>query len=207
MIRNYEIFHRFVPIDTGGGVNFYMVQRPDSDGRWSAEGADAAMKLSTDESMRNDRGYALGWQAILHNPTHMIVTLFKRPFYLFGHSIRPIYSNFEYSGDVNSWRYFTTVLLAHSFYAGILLLVTLQFFSRDYRPCSPAATVLALMFIFYPMFAHSFFEASERHAYGTMGFVALFAASSLRRPEPVGSSAQMPHRRLPEGRGPDPAVS
>ena len=190
VIRNYEVFHKFVPIDTGGGVNFYMVQRPDSDGRWFPGGAEAAMKLSADELVRNDRGYALGWQAIVRDPTHMIVTFFKRPFYLFGHSIRPIYSNFEYSGDVNSWRYFMTVAFAHLFYAGILLLVTLQFFSRDYRPGCPAATVLALMFIFYPMFAHCLFEASERHAYGTMGFVALFAASSLRRPEAVGVSPQ-----------------
>jgi hypothetical protein len=69
--------------------------------------------------------------------------------------------------------------IANGFYLIFILLITIFAVRKGYRQDTPPALLLLWMFTLYPIFAHSLFEAAERHRYGGLGFMAIFAAMAF----------------------------
>jgi hypothetical protein len=187
-IRNYLALHSFEPIGTAGGENFFMVTRLESDGRWGALTLAEADALGADEVVRNKRGYALGIRSILDHPGHFLSTVSRKPFYLFGQDIKNVYFTFERGMAGNVGAYSILYWISNVFYLGIILLMLMFVMREQYAWEAMPALILPWLFTLYPIFAHSLFEASERHRYGALSFMAIFAAMALCRPANVSAN-------------------
>jgi len=180
-IRNYEVFHAFVPIATEGGVNFYMVTQPESDGRWTEnyESEEATSRLSSDELARNEHGFILGIKSIQDHPIHFWSTIMRKPFYLFGKDVNNSYWIFERGGVGTAREYAVAYWVSNGFYLIIILLITSFALRKTYTADTSPALILPWMFVLYPIFAHSLFETAERHRYAIMPLTAIFAAMAI----------------------------
>lgn len=178
-VRNYLVLHQFVPLTTSGGVNLFMVSRPESDGRWSATGATAALALNSDEMTRSRLGIQLGLRNIEQNPMHYLGTIVRKPLYMYGQDI----NNSEWAfarGDAGGPLAFSVVWsVSNAYYFVILLLIAIYFFRYRLTGRSSPEDVLPVVMLFYPMMSNALFEASERHRYGVLIFMAIFAAHAL----------------------------
>ena len=87
-------------------------------------------------------------------------------------------------------------LLSNAFYIAIILLILIFTMRREYIQETGPALILPWLFTLYPIFAHSLFEASERHRYGTLSFMALFAAMAICRPVSAGRVSDVIPARL-----------
>ena len=206
-VRNYVVLHHFVPIITAGGGNFFMVHRPQSDGRHGGLTDEERNALGADEVAQNERGYLLGIKSIHDYPLHFFSTLAKKPFYLFGQDTKNLYWNFEHEDgrEDTPEKYALPYWLSNTFYLGIILLIAMMVMGKQYVRDATPALILPWLFTLYPIFAHSLFEGAERHRYGAFPFLAIFAAMALvmagRRemlvPALVGMSVPSAGRNLP----------
>jgi Dolichyl-phosphate-mannose-protein mannosyltransferase len=177
-VRNYAVFHRFVPIASNGSQNLYFVTRPTSDGRWDKVEAEKWFLLGDDEIVRNERGYSIAIKSILDHSLHFFSTMIKKPFYVYGEDMNNIHWNFDQNGDkprtLLEW-------LSNGFYLIIILLISMDVMGKQYVRDATPALILPWMFTLYPIFVHSVFEAAERHHYEAWSFIAIFAAMALVR--------------------------
>ncbi len=90
MVRNSVVLHEFVPLTTSGGVNFFMVSRPKSDGKWEPANSAAALALSPDETTRSRLGVQLGLKNIEHTPVHYLSTVVRKPLYMYGQELQEL---------------------------------------------------------------------------------------------------------------------
>jgi hypothetical protein len=180
MVRNYAVFHRFMPITSGAG-HFYMVAQPRSDGRFDALGSKEWVALSADEVVRNEQAYSLGIQAVRDHPLHFLSTVLRKPFYLFGQDIKNIYWNFDHQdGKADTpGKHVLIYFISNGFYLAIILIISMWVMTKQYVWDATPALNLLWMFTLYPIFAHSLFEVAERHHYGALPFMAIFAAMAL----------------------------
>ena len=180
MVRNYVVLHQFVPITSGAG-SLYIVTRPQSDGLFDGAGAKEWLALSTDEAVRNERAFSLAVKAIADHPFYFLSTIVRKPFYLFGQDIKNLYWNLEHAhGKLDSSeQYDLYYAMSNGFYLGIVLLICLWVMRGEYIRAATPALILLWLFTIYPIFAHSLFEAAERHRYGALPFMAIFAAMAL----------------------------
>lgn len=180
-VRDSMVVHHFAPLGTAGGVNFYMVTRPQSDGRWNLKGAQEAEALSSDEVVRNRRGYRLGLESILHHPLRYLSTVIMKPFYIFGEDVNDTYWVFVRGKVGTAGEYTLFYLLSNGFYLVMIVLISLFALSRQYAQIAPVELILPWMVTLYPILSNSLFEASERYRYGAMPFMAIFAAMAICR--------------------------
>lgn len=190
-VRDSIVLHRFEPLGSGGGTNFYMVAQPDTDGRWDAAAINRAKALGTNEVERDERSYSLGIKEIRSHPIHYFSTIVRKPLYMYGQDIKNIYWAFERGGAGSARAYQAYYWISNGYYFIIILLITLFVLRKSYLNEASPQFILLWIFIFYPMLAQSLFEASERHRYGTLSFLALFAALALRRPVGAGMAAPL----------------
>jgi hypothetical protein len=195
--RNYAVLHGFVPIATEGGTNFFMVTQLGSDGRWSAnyETPEVESQLTSDELERNKRGFSLGIKSILQQPAHFLGTVIRKPFYIFGQDMKSSYFVFERGGVGTTTQYAVAYWISGGFYVVIILLITVFVMRKNYVRDTSPALVLPWLFVLYPIFAHSLFEAAERHHYGALSIIAMFAAMAICSP---CYSTQLDGRSLPD---------
>lgn len=189
-VRNCIVLHHFSPLGTGGGTNFYMVAQPASDGRWSAEAINKANAVSDNEIVRDQLGYSLGVKAIEAHPIHYLSTIIRKPLYMYGQDIKNIYWTFERGGAGSPREYVAYYRIANAYYLTIIVLMTLVVMSKGYTRETSPQFLLLWMFIFYPMLAQGLFEASERHRYGALSFMALFAGLAFCRPRGIDAAAR-----------------
>jgi hypothetical protein len=194
-IRNYVVLHGFVPIATEGGTNFFMVTQLSSDGRWSAnyETPEAVSQLTSDELERNRRGFILGIKSIAEHPAHFLGTVVRKPFYIFGQDMKSSYFIFERGGVGTNMQYAVAYWISGGFYLVIVLLITVFVMRKNYVSDTSPALVLPWMFVLYPIFSHSLFEAAERHHYGALSIMAIFAAMAAGT---LGCPTQLEGRSL-----------
>src|SRR5271168_1679292 len=178
-VRNYAVLHRLTPIGTAGGLNFFMVTRPQSDGRWAELSAREIQVLGSDEVVHSERAFSLGIEAIREHPLHFLSTVPRKPFYLFGQDIKNTYWTFERGGVGTSVQYATFYWLANGFYLVAIVLISLFAMRKNYIHDTTPALILLWMFALYPILTQSLFEASERHRYGALPIMALFAAMAF----------------------------
>jgi 4-amino-4-deoxy-L-arabinose transferase-like glycosyltransferase len=82
-VRNWFVLNAFVPISTNGGVNFYMGNNPDADGRfvWKlAPGVD--WQDGANEVFANKQGFREGLKYVAENPGRTVQMWFKKAWYL-----------------------------------------------------------------------------------------------------------------------------
>src|SRR5271166_6071589 len=177
-VRNYVVFHHFVPIGSNGGQNLFFVTRPTSDGRWDIVAAEEWFKLSADETVRNELGYSIAIKSIRDHPLHFFSTMLKKPFYIYGNDMNNIHWNFGHKGRevriLLEW-------LSDGFYLGIILMIAMEVMGKQYVRDATPTEILPWMFTLYPVLVNSVFEAAERHHYGAVSFIAIFAALALVR--------------------------
>jgi hypothetical protein len=121
----------------------------------------------------------LGFKSIGDHPFHFLSTVLRKPFYLFGQDIKNVYFVFERGRGGTTRQYAVAYWIANGFYLIFILLITIFAVRKGYRQDTPPALLLLWMFTLYPIFAHSLFEAAERHRYGGLGFMAIFAAMAF----------------------------
>ena len=182
-VRNYAVFHRFVPIGSAGSQNLFFVTRPTSDGRWDIVAAEKWFGLSDDEMVRNELGYSIALESIRDHPLHFFSTMIKKPFYIYGRDMNNIHWSFDHQqGEARTFpEYVLACWLSDGFYLVIILLISMEVMGRQYLRDATPALILPWMFTLYPIFVHSVFEAAERHHYGAWSFIAIFAAMALVR--------------------------
>lgn len=184
-IRNYAVLHHIVLVGTAGGENFYMVSRPESDGRWGPLTQEDENALGQDEIIRNRNGFSLGLTNYLSRPAHSVKTMLSKPFYQYGQDTRRTYWVFERGGGGDTISYGVAYWTANGFYIVVILLLLLFVARKEYKYEITDSFLLLWIFMYYSIFAHSLFEASERHRYGTLAIMAIFAAMALCGPENV----------------------
>jgi dolichyl-phosphate-mannose-protein mannosyltransferase len=190
MVRNYVIFHHFVPIGSAGGQSFFLVTRPYSDGGFNYRAAVEWFTLSDDEVVRNQLGFSLGIKSIRDHPFHFLSTVVRKPFYLYGQDIRNIYWNlYHVEGETDTREEHAAYLISNGFYLGVIVLISMMVLRKQYVQDATAALVLLWMFTLYPIFAHSVFEGAERHRHAALSFMAIFAAMALCRPGTENSAS------------------
>lgn len=182
-VRNYAVFHRFLPIGSAGSQNLYFVTRPTSDGRWDIVEAEKWFRLSDDEVVRNELGYSIAFKSIRDHPLHFFSTMIRKPFYIYGTDMNNIHWSFDHQqGEARTLpEYILACLLSDGFYLVIILLISMGVMGRQCVRDAPPALILPWMFTLYPIFVHSVFEAAERHHYEAWSFIAIFAAMALVR--------------------------
>ena len=180
VVRDFFVFHRLVPITTGGG-SMYVVTRPELDGQFNGAATKEWMALSADEAVRDEQGYSLGIQAIRDHPLHFFSTVVRKSFYLFGQDLKNIYWNFEHRDhEADTPRKYALIYsISNGFYLIIILLISMWVMGKEYVQTAAPGLILLWLFTLYPIFAHSLFEAAERHHYGVLPFMAIFAAMGL----------------------------
>jgi Dolichyl-phosphate-mannose-protein mannosyltransferase len=182
-VRNYVVFHHFVPIGSAGSQNLFFVTRPTSDGRWDNVAAGEWFALSADEMVRNELGYSIAIKSIRDHPFYFFSTMAKKPSYIYGQDMNNIHWNFDHKGGEARTlpEYALACWLSNGFYLAIILLISMGVMGKQYVREGTPAEILLWMFILYPMLVHSVFEAAERHHYGAVAFIAIFAAIALVR--------------------------
>jgi len=179
--RNYVVLHHFVPVSTAGGVNFYMVSLPDSDGRWNKTGDHTGLALDKDEVARDALGFNLGWRNIAAHTAHYLGTVVRKPFYIYGSDNKIAYWIFV-RGDIDApLALQICTALSNVFYAAIVLLTCIGLLGWRRRARREPALLLLVATLFYPIFSNSLFEAVERHRYGVLTVMAIFAAMGIER--------------------------
>ena len=115
-------------------------------------------------------------------------TVVAKPFYQYGQDVKGMFWVFERGGAGSATSYFVAYCVANGFYVVIILLILLFVARKEYQYETSNSFLLLWIFMYYPIFAHSLFEASERHRYGTLGIMAIFAAMALCGPENMGKT-------------------
>ena len=161
-----------------------MVTQPSSDGRWNAnyDTPEATSQLTSDELERNKHGFILGIKSIRGHPVHFLGTVIRKPFYIFGQDVKSSYFIFERGGVGSSTQYAVWYWISNGFYVVVIMLITVFVMQKNYVRDTSPALILPWLFVLYPIFAHSLFEASERHRYGALSIMAIFAAMAACPP-------------------------
>ncbi|MEO9190691.1 MAG: glycosyltransferase family 39 protein [Acetobacteraceae bacterium] len=191
-VRNYVVLHQFVPITTAGGSNFFMVSGPRSDGRWNESGQKAALVLSADEVTRSRLGVQLGLRNIERYPVHYLSAVVRKPLYMYGQNSKNSYWVFARGGISGPLAYSILWPVSNAYYFAILILMAVYFFRYRVTGRGRVEDVLPVAMLFYPFLSNAMFEASERHRYGVLVFMAIFAATALserERPRPRRAGA------------------
>lgn len=87
--RNYQRFHKFIPVSTNGGVNFWMGNNPLAYGGFIFPrdvAQNPLLPLIGDEVAVDETGYKLGMQFIREHPGRALKLLPAKLFYLFNSS-------------------------------------------------------------------------------------------------------------------------
>lgn len=158
-----------------------MVNRPGSDGRFSALNAAESNALGADDTARSERAYSLGIKFIREHPLDFMSIVLRKPFYLYGEDVKNIYWNLDHQhGEPDTVDgHAVAYWLSNGFYLSIVLLITVIVMRRRYLQDATPLLILPWMFTLYPIFAHSLFEGAERHRYGALPFIAIFAGMAL----------------------------
>jgi len=92
-----------------------------------------------------------------------------------------LYWNLEHEhGKIMSpERYRLYYALSNTFYLAIILLIAMWVMRKEYLEETPAGLALVWLFTLYPIFPTGLFESGERHHYGLLSFVGIFAAMAL----------------------------
>jgi hypothetical protein len=202
-IRNYAVLHHFVPVATVGGENLYMVSRPESNGRWGPLTQEDENALGQDEITRNKNGFSLGIANYLAHPVDSIKKILPKPLYQYGHDVAAAYRVFERGQAGGPIIYSIAHWMSNGFYIVVVLLILLFVARKEYQYEITNAFLLLWIFMYYPIFAHSLFEAKEPNRYGTLAFMAIFAAMALCGPENIGTirKASLSNRRAANAPG------
>lgn len=184
-VRNYAVLGTFVPIGTAGGVNFATVNSGASDGRWNPAGHQAAFALSDDEVERSRRGFEAGWRFILENPGRFMVMAVRKPLYMFGDDTKNIYWATGRDSTIGSLHLAVLKNASLVYYFAILLAATWWAWSRTPTAQGTVGARLVMLLCLFPIPAHLFFEASERHRAGTVACFSILAAAGIRAAAPM----------------------
>jgi 4-amino-4-deoxy-L-arabinose transferase-like glycosyltransferase len=80
VVRNFMVFHAFIPISTNGGVNFWIGNNPEAGGYYWYP---AYAHLTGSEVDQSRQGYALGLEWIAAHPGAAALNMFKKLFHLY----------------------------------------------------------------------------------------------------------------------------
>jgi hypothetical protein len=79
IVRNYQIFHAFVPISTNGGINFLIGNNAEATGYYKMP---SNIHLSGNEVEQSRQAYILGFQWIRSHPIDALWGVVKKAFHL-----------------------------------------------------------------------------------------------------------------------------
>ncbi len=180
-LRNYFLFHSFVPISTNGGFNFYIGNNPQATGEYNSEAAaklkwpfhlgnetpEELLKLEIEEPKT---GYKKGINFIIKNPDQFFQLALKKFVFLW----RPptyklnIRENFNETIFRILWLINYLVLLIFAL-PGIW--ISIKKFGREW--------ILFLMILFSVTGLHMLMYSATRYRLPWIPFLMIFAASAM----------------------------
>src|SRR5258708_23476364 len=101
-------------------------------------------------------------------PGNFLPTVIRKPLYIFGQDIKNLYFVFERGQAGTAEQYSVAYWIAGGFYLAIILLIVPFVMRKSYTRDTSPALILPWAFVLYPIFAHSLFEAAERHHYAAL---------------------------------------
>lgn len=135
VIRNYQVFHKFIPISTNGGINFYMGNNPDATGKfqwklppetvWPDHRYNVSSKeLAFQELKVYEQGYSVGLKFIATSPVRFAKLAYKKIFLLWRPPYYQIYNGYILTKTIFriTWLVYDTILLIAMIPAIILLI-------------------------------------------------------------------------------------
>jgi len=180
-VRNYNVHHKFVPVSTNGGVNFWMGNNPDATGRMLKKDNQAMLwtikNMTDDEVAREKLFYKKGLEFIKENPSKFLVLGAKKFAYFWGF-ILPFFTSYLYGYFIHpipNWLFMLLAPLTVLPYAIILPLAIFGIVFYHYQKLDKKVSLLFLL-IFYYIFVHCLILSSTRYHLPLVPFLIIFAS-------------------------------
>ena len=161
IIRNYHVFHSFVPVSTNGGFNFLMGNHPNSNGNVNFDFKyDVSNPNEVEESVI---AYSKGFKSVIDDPLQAIVRSFKKIFFSYIRGDSSITWSLKKTENklspiILSYAFFLT----NYFFYVIILLSILSFYSVFNKESSELKSILKYVYIFFILMV-IIYVGSERY--------------------------------------------
>jgi 4-amino-4-deoxy-L-arabinose transferase-like glycosyltransferase len=148
IIRNYQVFHSFVPVSTNGGFNFLMGNHPTSNGNVN-------FNFEYDNSNPNEveesvKGYSKGFKSIIDDPLQAIVRSFKKIMFAYIRSDSSItWSLKQTENNISPIILSYAFFLTNYFFYVIIFLSLFSFYSMFREDNSKLKSILNYVYIFF----------------------------------------------------------
>jgi 4-amino-4-deoxy-L-arabinose transferase-like glycosyltransferase len=186
-IRNYRVFHQFVPVSTNAGIGFWWGNNLNATGSFHLYDYAESQELMNlpGETERNRESFRRGFAFIRQHPLQWAKLLVKKPYYLYESDEQGLWFSFVREGreqpGVARWLYALWVKPAYAYYGAVLLLAcfgvfyALKFADRERRIAMSIVVIPTLLLsIFYVLF-----HTENRYNHTIMPLVTIASASGL----------------------------
>ncbi|HMD14474.1 MAG TPA: hypothetical protein VKI62_07615, partial [Bacteroidota bacterium] len=128
IVRNYYLFHEFVPISTNGGINFLIGNNAEATGYYKLP---SHIHLLGNEAEQSRQAYALGFQWIRLHPLDALWGIVKKAFHLFHRNDSGILLSIVKTTCPVSWMVAVCSLILENGTYYILVILTLTYMYRN----------------------------------------------------------------------------
>jgi 4-amino-4-deoxy-L-arabinose transferase-like glycosyltransferase len=186
-IRNYGVFHQFVPVSTNAGVSFWEGNNPYATGgyHFTDPSKRAEIVEIADEISRGREGFRQGFAFVRQQPLQWLRLLVKKPYYLYESDEQGLWFSFVKQGkeqpEVARWLYALWVKPAYACYGAVLLLACFGVFrvlGFGDRECRNSMSVVVIPTLLLTLF-YIFFHTENRYNHTIMPLVVIASASGL----------------------------
>jgi hypothetical protein len=148
IIRNYQVFHSFVPVSTNGGFNFLMGNHSNSNGNVNFDFEyDVSNPNEVEESLR---AYSKGIESIIDDPLEAIVRSFKKIFFAYIRGDSSVTWSLKQTGNnINPIFLSYAFFLTNYFFYVIVFLSLFSFYSLFGKDSSKLNSILKYVYIFF----------------------------------------------------------
>jgi hypothetical protein len=177
IIRNYNVFHHFVPVSTNGGINFWIGNNPASNGGYGVPPA-----LPSAGEVELDRaGYEQGVAWIVHNPGSAVVNCCKKFALLWLHDDQGVLSSYMGTRGPVSWGLeVAALILGNLFYLAALTLAITSVWKRR-NSFTQMDYFFILLLLLWTAFHLAYFGADRFH-FPMLPIIFYFAATGMSKP-------------------------
>lgn len=184
-LRNYLVFHQFVPISTNGGLTFLDGNNPEAHGGDAAQNSlRAQLHVSVADQVADDtRAYALGERWIANHPGRFVMLLPLKVWHLWapdGEGEWWFESGYPgYNAHVLAFR--AARVLNQAFYAAMMLAAGYGFLLLWQRPPPGRLWLIGAGFTAVVTLISMAFSGQTRYHFPVMPFIALYAGWAITR--------------------------
>ena len=148
IIRNYQVFHSFVPVSTNGGLNFLMGNHPNSNGNVNSNFEYDNSNLNEVEESVN--AYNNGFKSIIDDPLQAIVRSFKKIMFAYIRGDSSITWSLKQTENKLSPIFLSYVFFfTNYFFYVIIFLSFFSFYSMFRKDNSKLKSILIYVYIFF----------------------------------------------------------